>query len=360
MGCNVNTRRAQLLVPVENLVQAQQAFKEYKERISTFNQREADFTTLVQAATPPQAIYVPTAKVHNNLSLIQKRSAYQVWEQVPDAVRSPANIPPTGYRPPTMAQQVQPPPPKSTHPLFPNATAGPPKEVLKVPPAIDEFPPLKSDKTHDVTQDHDYSGDETATTQSQMTKSLATTQNKFTEMEAAIRKHQAALTDHKKEIAIVNNRTLTTLELVQQTSVDVLQLQEATTERFNELKAATEADARERREEFALMKAMIASLTQTQLASSATTHSSDASATSTGSPDSDSEHFYGGSDNMSTQTVETDNQTPATSPRKQRDKRKDRDNGLESIRRNINQQPPHDQDKSAQYKSHSTPGAGTT
>ena len=78
-----DTRRAQLLVPVENLVQAQQAFKEYRERISTFNQREAEFATLVQEATPPQAIYVPTAAVHNNLSLIQKRSAFTVWDQAP-------------------------------------------------------------------------------------------------------------------------------------------------------------------------------------------------------------------------------------------------------------------------------------
>ena len=92
-----DTRRAQLLVPVENLVQAQQAFKEYRERISTFNQREAEFATLVQEATPPQAIYVPTAAVHNNLSLIQKRSAFMVWDQAPNAVRSPNTQPPTGY-----------------------------------------------------------------------------------------------------------------------------------------------------------------------------------------------------------------------------------------------------------------------
>ena len=105
---------------------------------------------------------------------------------------------------------------------------------------------------------------------------------------------------------------------------------------------------------------MIAGLTQTHLAAPAATQPSDASTTSTGSQESESDPFYG-SDNVSTQTVETDNQTPASSPRKQRDKRKERDHGLDSIRRNINQQPPqHDQDKSAQYNSNSTPGAGTT
>ena len=183
-----DSRRAQLLVPVENLVQAQHAFKEYKERISTFNQREADFTTLVQTATPPQAIYVPTANVHNNLALIQKRSAYQVWEQAPDAIRSPDTAPLTGYRPPTLPPpaQLRPAPPST--PMFPTAPAAPKMDAAQIPTVLDDFPPLKSDKTNEVTQDQDYGGDETATTHSQMTKSLATTQNRFTEMEAAIRK----------------------------------------------------------------------------------------------------------------------------------------------------------------------------
>ena len=277
-----------------------------------------------------------------------------MWEQAPDAIRSPDTAPPTGYRPPTLPQPAQPRLAHTITPLFPNATAASPMEVAKIPTVLDDFPPLKSDKTNDVTQDQDYGGDETATTHSQMTKSLATTQNKFTEMEAAIRKQQAALTAHKKEIELVNKRTFTSLELVQQTSADVLQLQEATTDRFNELKAAAEADAKERRAEFAMMKAMIAGFTQTQL-----TQQSEASDSSTGTQDSDN---LDGSDTMSTQTVETDNQTPSatTSPRKQRQKRKERDRGLDSIRQNINPQPPHDQDPSAQYIPNSTPGAGTT
>ena len=99
-----DSRRAQLLVPSENLALAQQAFKEYKESVSTFNQREADFTSLIQEANPPQAIYVPTANVHNNLALIQKRSPLNVWKNAPAAVRSPDGTSPTGYRPPTMSQ----------------------------------------------------------------------------------------------------------------------------------------------------------------------------------------------------------------------------------------------------------------
>lgn len=88
-----DTRRAQLLVPLKNMVQAQQAFKEYKECISTFNQREAEFTNLIQEASPPQDIYVPTTAVHNNLALIQKRSTLSVWEDAPNTIRRPESFP---------------------------------------------------------------------------------------------------------------------------------------------------------------------------------------------------------------------------------------------------------------------------
>ena len=96
-----DTRRAQLLVPVEHMAHVHHLFKAYKESISTFNQREAAFTNLIQDASPPQAIYVPTVSVHNNLALIQKRSAFSVWDNAPASVRSPAGTPLSGYRPPT-------------------------------------------------------------------------------------------------------------------------------------------------------------------------------------------------------------------------------------------------------------------
>jgi hypothetical protein len=132
-----DTRRAQLfLVPVENLVQAQQAFKEYKERISTFNQREADFASLV---SPPQAIYV-----------IQKRSPLSIWNQAPAAVRSPTTTPASGYRPPTSSVH---PPPVQKKPLFPLAAMRPTQEATHPnvtpehhPPNTDNF--KKSKKSH--------------------------------------------------------------------------------------------------------------------------------------------------------------------------------------------------------------------
>jgi hypothetical protein len=111
-----DSRRAQLLVPVEHMAQVHNLFSEYKECISTFNQREADFTNLIQEANPPHAIYVPTVAVHNNLALIQQRSASSVWENAPASVRSPAGTPSSGYRPPTLPTNLLPKPP-----LLPNA-----------------------------------------------------------------------------------------------------------------------------------------------------------------------------------------------------------------------------------------------
>ncbi len=75
----------------------------------------------------------------------------------------------------------------------------------------------------------DMTGDETATTHSQMTKSLATTQNKFAELEAAIRRQQTAVLQHKAELALINTRALTTLSLVEAVSNNVLILTEDTT-----------------------------------------------------------------------------------------------------------------------------------
>ncbi len=86
LQCNADnggeTKRAQILVPAENMETVKLLFRDYKERISTFTQREADFSHMIQEASPPEAIYVPTAAVHSNLQLIQKRSSYTVWEQV--------------------------------------------------------------------------------------------------------------------------------------------------------------------------------------------------------------------------------------------------------------------------------------
>ncbi|KAI2503605.1 hypothetical protein MHU86_10892 [Fragilaria crotonensis] len=60
-----------------------QLFSEHKECISTFNQREADFTNLIQEASPPHAIYVPTVAVHNNLASFNKEAPPQSGKMLP-------------------------------------------------------------------------------------------------------------------------------------------------------------------------------------------------------------------------------------------------------------------------------------
>jgi hypothetical protein len=55
-----------------------------------------------------------------------------------------------------------------------------------------------------------------------MTKSMATTQNKFAEIEAAIRRQQQAIKQHQEELTNINDRTLTTLSLVHTTAGDAL------------------------------------------------------------------------------------------------------------------------------------------
>jgi hypothetical protein len=98
---NGDKRRAQLLVPEEHLEQANIALKLYKESISTFTQREAEFTNLIND-TYPQAICVPTRAVQNSLALIQQRSACAVWEQAPETVREATQPIGATYRPPTL------------------------------------------------------------------------------------------------------------------------------------------------------------------------------------------------------------------------------------------------------------------
>jgi hypothetical protein len=211
-----------------------QKFRDYKESISTFTKREADYTSMIQEASPPEAIYVPTAAVHSNLQLIQKRSSFTVWEQAPASVRSPTGRPLSGYTPPT--QQSHTSTPRTQNPLFPNAAYPPlpggtppkPPQAKGLPPALQTSPPNLDRTTHDIV----LTGDDTTTTHSQMTKSMTTTQNKFAEIEMAIRRQQQAIKQHQEELTNINDRTLTTLSLVQTTAGDVLQLTEDTTRQF--------------------------------------------------------------------------------------------------------------------------------
>ena len=339
-------RRAQLLVPEEHLDQAHIELKLYKESISTFTQREAEFTNLIQE-TYPQAIYVPTRAVQNNLALIQQRSACAVWEQAPDSVRA-AN-PPTGatYRPPTSTS-----PKKKT--LFPHAASKP-----KVTPPSTPTEQVPIDKLH-ATQADQLATDDTVTTQSQMTKSHTTTQNRFYELEAAIRKQQTALQRHTTELQQVNERAVTTLELCQETSRNVLDLRDDTTNQLRELRQEAENQARDQRESFARMTAMIEQLTHRQ---SRRLHQTEETQATDTDSDGSNEADDLSEDDMSTNSrkATTSQALLQPSPRHKKDKRKVRENGLLSVRTNLNpKHPPSDQDPSAQYKIQRTPDDGDT
>ena len=339
-------RRAQLLVPEEHLEQANKELKLYKESISTFTQREAEFTNLIQE-TYPQAIYVPTRAVQNNLALIQQRSACAVWEQAPDTVRK--TTPPIGatYRPPTQTS------PKKT--LFPHAASKP-----KVTPPSTP----KESKTADPTQAAHIAHletDDTVTTHSLMTKSQTTTQNRFYELEAAIRKQQTALQRHTTELQQVNERAVTTLELCQETSRNVLDLREDTTNQLRELRQEAENQAREQRDSFARMTTMIEQLNNNRQTRQPT-QTEETQEKDTASEDSNDDEDES-EDDMSTTSrhATTSQELLQPSPRHKKDKRKARDKGLRSVRTNLNpNQPPYDQDPSAQYKIRRTPDAGDT
>jgi hypothetical protein len=308
-----------------------QKFRDYKESISMFTKREADYTSMIQEASPPEAIYVPTAAVHSNLKLIQKRSSFTVWEQAPASVRSPTCTPTSGYKPPTQQRQYTPLPP-TQHNIFPNAaypplSSGKPSILpqYKGPPTESQPPPQNRDRT---TQDMVLTGDDTTTTHSQMTKSLTTTQNKFAEIEAAIRRQQHAITQHQEELTNINDRTLTTLSLVQTTAGDVLQLTEDTTRQFtelqNEIRREAAAQAAAQQTGFENMAALFHRLTSTTVLTPPSDHVPTQSANEDSqlsapddTNDADRDSYR---DNLSTATMETDNHssTHARSPAKKR------------------------------------------
>jgi hypothetical protein len=339
-------RRAQLLVPVEHLELVEQSFKIYRESVSTFNQREAEFTTLIQD-TYPEAIYVPTRAVHNNLSFIQKRSSGTIWAQAPPAVRAGYQAGP-GYRPPTMPPTH--PPKKSS---FPSAN-----RPSNVTPTMTPEDPKTQSTSQTATAAYSAT-DETATTHSQMTKSQSTTQNRFHELESSIRRQQTALTNHNVELQKINERAITTLDLCQMTSTHVLELREDTTNQLRDIRENADAQAREQRESFARMTELIANL-NSRLSATSPTHSnksSDRSSDSSSNVDQDS-------DSMSTKSHEA---TPprssqsGPSPRVKKDKRKANEETLDEVRTNLNpKNPPPDQDKRAQYNEDRTPDAGDT
>jgi hypothetical protein len=343
------SRKAQLLVPVEHLELAKQKFQAYRECVSTFNKREAEFTNLIQEIYP-QAIYVPTRAVHDNLALIQKRSAYTVWEKAPSGVRSVNPQVSQGYRPPTL----------------PPATPGKPKSspFAKRPNNVTPTKPPEDPKQKQFTQQETEAAnlantDDTVTTHSQMTKSFSSTQNRFSELESTIRRQQKALKDHNIELQQINERAIITLDLCQQTSTHVLELREDTTNQLRDIRANAEAQAQEQRESFARMTELIANLTS-RISATASTHLTTRSSDTSSSSDSES-------DSMSVNTHASTHPRSVhigPSPRVKKNKRKTiEEENLDEVRSNLNpspKTPPSDQDKGAQYNEDSTPDAGDT
>ena len=209
--------------------------------------------------------------------------------------------------------------------------------------------------------------DETATTHSQMTKSM-NTQNKFAEIEASIRRHQQAVTQHQADLAQENERALITLTLVEKPAADVQQLTEHTTEQLtalrNEIRQEAANQAQAQQEGFARMMDLIQHLTAASADSITTVEKvgQPAARSPDNSHHSDNESEYQDTDTMSTQTIETDNHSSiAASPVKKKNKRKSRDSTLATISKNINPtNPSSDQDHSAHYNHPRTPDDGET
>ena len=173
---------------------------------------------------------------------------------------------------------------------------------------------------------------------------MTTTQNKFMEIEAAIGQQQQSISQHQEELTNINARTLTTLSLVQTTADDVLQLTEDTTRQFTELRneirreAAAQAAAQQTGFDnmTALFQRMLNNTTlTTQFDSPSTQPATETPSSSDSDDDADNSDVL--IDDMSTETVETDNQssTYARSPEKKRNKRKTRDPSLKSISKSL-------------------------
>ena len=202
--------------------------------------------------------------------------------------------------------------------------------------------------------------DETTTTHSQMTKSLAT-HNKFIEIEASIRRHQQAVAQHKIDLAQVNERALTTLTLVEKTASDVQHLTIATTDQItalrNEMRNEAAAQAQAQLDGFERMTALILRLTtppNTDITEWQPPNQQTLAAYR--SPDSTQD-----SDTMSTETLETDNQSSlAASPIKKKNRSDHRPSDLDDVRIQLNQSAQYDQEKSARNNSPRTPDAGDT
>jgi hypothetical protein len=334
-----DNRKAQLLVPLSHLELAKKALEAYKERVSPFSQRENIFSNLVSQSQSQEEQYIPTPAANNNLTRIKKLCPTKTWDT--SSQTRPTN---STYQPPSNRGPPQNIPPSASKPETPQNT---------------DTPPLK--KTYAQASQQINSDDDTATTNSLMTRSLGTTANKYKELEEAIMKQNAAIKEHQTEFKNVNrrfddldSRLLQTLTFCKDASQNVLELRQDTTENISGMRQDAIDNVQEFRHSFMEMQQMIQALT-TRLDDAMSNRSSSSDSSSSTSEQSEE-------DTMSCHSTATEKQTPANSPRKKQEKRKRKEKQLDlkTIKQNLNPKPPPDQDKSAQYKEDSTPDAGAT
>ncbi|KAI2511594.1 hypothetical protein MHU86_2848 [Fragilaria crotonensis] len=328
-----DNQRAQLLVPVDKVNMARAALIAYKESISPYSMREDNFLKRITQAHPAE-IYVPTEAAHHNLDLIKGMSPATTWTNAPASIRKPPqsqNM--NAYRPPNTSKQDN------------------PQRSATVTQAFPDLSPRFQNKTDtqnrlDNTQ---HSITDTNTTSSLMTKSLAT-QQRFQDLENAIRQQNIDTRLHQAEFLRMNTRfdelegrVLTTMAFCKDTSQNVLELRRETNDNLLSMRQEAATQAAEFRDAFANMTQIIHSMAinrNTDLVA----HDSDSSTTSSQS------------DTMSVQSLDTAKH--GTSPRKKKGKRRRNQSHLNSITKDHN--PKHDQDPSAQYKTDRTPDAGET
>ena len=334
-----DNRRAQLLVPLEHLVQVRQELAKYKESVSPFSHRENNFSALVSQSQTEEEQYTPTHAANHNLTLIKNLSSSNIWDTSPTAAARSPNA--STYKPPSIR------PPQSTS----SQTEQVPPVARHITPPASLEKPLKKTYTEALTMPA-ILDDDTVTTNSHLTRSLETTQLKFKEIEDAIKKQNAAIKEHQTEFKNVNlrfddleKRMITTMQFCQDSSQNVLELRQETTASISGMRQEALNNGKEFRQCFIDMQQSIQSLTA-RLDEALRSGSN----SSQGSED---DSF----DEMSCHSHVTER---LRSPRKQKDKRKRHQTSeqLDDIKHNLNPKPPPDQDKSAQYNENSTPDAG--
>ena len=149
---------------------------------------------------------------------------------------------------------------------------------------------------------------------------------------------------------------------MKKTAADVQQLTEHTTAQLtairNEIRHEATLQAQAQQAGFARMMTLIQQLTAPLTQSTAPASWAETTDYESSHP-SEADNAEDDSDTMSTQTIETDNQSSiAASPVKKKSKRKSRDPTLNTVSQNLNLSNPSNQDKGASNSNLSTPEDG--